>query len=142
MTVEYRAEGGAVVPLRVHTVVISLSHLPKVTLETVRHELLEKVIKKVIPAEYLDERTVYHLNPAGRFLSAGPMVCSCPSLACSAFRVVCFRLHSKHCTISFAYPQGDAGLTGRKIIVDTYGGWGAHGGGSFSGKVWIAGDAY
>ena len=79
MTVEYRTDGGAVVPLRVHTVVISVSHLPKVTLETIRQELLEKVIKKVIPAEYLDQRTIYHLNPAGRFLSAGPMVRDCTS---------------------------------------------------------------
>ena len=63
---------------------------------------MEHVIKAVVPAEYLDEKTVYHLNPSGRFVIGGP--------------------------------HGDAGLTGRKIIIDTYGGWGAHGGGAFSGK--------
>jgi len=65
-------------------------------------ELMEKVIKVVIPAQYLDDKTIYHINPSGRFVIGGP--------------------------------QGDAGVTGRKIIVDTYGGWGAHGGGAFSGK--------
>lgn len=63
---------------------------------------MEKIIKKVIPKEFLDERTIYHIQPSGRFVIGGP--------------------------------QGDAGVTGRKIIVDTYGGWGAHGGGAFSGK--------
>lgn len=63
------------VPVRVHTIVISVSHSPDVTLEKIRKELREKVINSVIPAEFLDERTIYHLNPAGRFLSAGPMVC-------------------------------------------------------------------
>lgn len=85
-----------------HTVVISLQHSDKVTLEELRSELMEKVIKTVIPAKYFDEKTVVHINPCGLFIIGGPM--------------------------------GDAGLTGRKIIVDTYGGWGAHGGGAFSGK--------
>jgi len=67
-----------------------------------RHELMEHVVKAVIPASLLDEQTICHLNPSGKFIIGGP--------------------------------QGDAGLTGRKIIVDTYGGWGAHGGGAFSGK--------
>lgn len=64
---------------------------------------MEKIIRKVIPKNFLDARTVYHIQPSGRFVIGGP--------------------------------QGDAGVTGRKIIVDTYGGWGAHGGGAFSGKV-------
>ncbi|MBF0094165.1 MAG: methionine adenosyltransferase domain-containing protein, partial [Alphaproteobacteria bacterium] len=86
----------------VHTIVISVQHCPDVTLEQIRKDLMEKVIKKVVPAKYLDDHTIYHLNPSGHFVIGGP--------------------------------QGDAGLTGRKIIVDTYGGWGAHGGGAFSGK--------
>ncbi|XP_063291148.1 S-adenosylmethionine synthase-like [Pelobates fuscus] len=67
-----------------------------------RESLKDKVIKAVVPSKYLDEKTIYHLQPSGRFVIGGP--------------------------------QGDAGVTGRKIIVDTYGGWGAHGGGAFSGK--------
>jgi S-adenosylmethionine synthetase len=102
VSVEYRKEGGAMVPVRVHTVVISTQHRDSVTNEVIRAELLEKIIKPVIPAKYLDDKTIYHLNPSGRFVIGGPM--------------------------------GDAGVTGRKIIVDTYGGWGAHGGGAFSGK--------
>ncbi|CAB3409971.1 unnamed protein product [Caenorhabditis bovis] len=102
VTIEYSSEGGACVPVRVHTVVISTQHSPDITLEDLRKELLEKVIKVVIPANLMDENTVFHLNPCGSFIVGGPM--------------------------------GDAGLTGRKIIVDTYGGWGAHGGGAFSGK--------
>jgi len=102
VTVEYKKEGGAVVPQRVHTVVISTQHSPDVTNEEIRKGLMEHIIKKVIPEKYLDSKTVYHLNPSGRFVIGGP--------------------------------QGDAGVTGRKIIVDTYGGWGAHGGGAFSGK--------
>ena len=74
----------------------------KVTLAALREDVMEKVIKAVIPAKYIDENTKYHINPCGNFVIGGPM--------------------------------GDAGLTGRKIIVDTYGGWGAHGGGAFSGK--------
>ncbi|XP_036429879.1 LOW QUALITY PROTEIN: S-adenosylmethionine synthase [Colossoma macropomum] len=102
VTVHYKQENGAVVPLRVHTVVISVQHDDLISLEEQKRILKEKVIKAVVPAKYLDEKTVYHLQPSGRFVIGGP--------------------------------QGDAGVTGRKIIVDTYGGWGAHGGGAFSGK--------
>ncbi|ELU06845.1 hypothetical protein CAPTEDRAFT_183346 [Capitella teleta] len=102
VTCEYRMIKGACVPMRVHTVVISLQHSEDVTTEQIRSDLLEKVVRVVIPEKYLDAKTVYHLQPSGRFVIGGP--------------------------------QSDAGLTGRKIIVDTYGGWGAHGGGAFSGK--------
>jgi len=102
VTVEYKKEGGAVIPQRVHTVVISTQHAESVSNEEIRKGLMEQIIKKVIPEKYLDEHTVFHLNPSGRFVIGGP--------------------------------QGDAGVTGRKIIIDTYGGWGAHGGGAFSGK--------
>ncbi|XP_061555031.1 methionine adenosyltransferase II, alpha a isoform X3 [Phycodurus eques] len=102
VTVQYRQDRGAVVPLRVHTIVISVQHDELVSLEEMRHSLKEQVVKTVVPPGYLDDNTVYHLQPSGRFVIGGP--------------------------------QGDAGLTGRKIIVDTYGGWGAHGGGAFSGK--------
>jgi S-adenosylmethionine synthetase len=102
VSVEYKKEGGAMIPQRVHTVVISAQHSDDVTNEQIRADLMEKVIKATIPAKYLDDKTIYHLNPSGRFVIGGP--------------------------------QGDAGLTGRKIIIDTYGGWGAHGGGAFSGK--------
>lgn len=102
VTVEYAHDNGGVKPLRVDTVVVSAQHSEEITTEQLRKEVLEKVIKKVIPAHLLDDRTVYHIQPSGLFIIGGP--------------------------------QGDAGLTGRKIIVDTYGGWGAHGGGAFSGK--------
>ncbi|EMR68348.1 S-adenosylmethionine synthase [Eutypa lata] len=102
ITMEYKHDGGAVVPLRVHTVVISAQHSADITTEQVRKELKSQIVEKVIPAQYLDEHTIYHLQPSGLFIIGGP--------------------------------QGDAGVTGRKIIVDTYGGWGAHGGGAFSGK--------
>jgi S-adenosylmethionine synthetase len=102
VTVEYRNDSGKMVPLRVHTIVISTQHAPDITNERIQAELREHVINHVVPADLLDESTVYHLNPSGRFIIGGP--------------------------------HGDAGLTGRKIIVDTYGGWGAHGGGAFSGK--------
>jgi S-adenosylmethionine synthetase len=102
VTIDYEFQEGACVPRRVHTVVMSTQHSPEVTLDQLRRELLENVVKPVIPKELLDEDTVFHLNPCGTFITGGPM--------------------------------GDAGLTGRKIIVDTYGGWGAHGGGAFSGK--------
>jgi len=102
VTVEYRKEGGFVTPLRVHTVVISTQHAESVSNDEIRKGLMEHIIKKVIPEQYLDDKTVFHLNPSGRFVIGGP--------------------------------QGDAGVTGRKIIIDTYGGWGAHGGGAFSGK--------
>merc|ERR1712004_836933 len=102
VTCEYAFDNGACKPLRVHTVVVSTQHSEKVTLAALREDVMEKVIKAVIPAKYIDENTKYHINPCGNFVIGGPM--------------------------------GDAGLTGRKIIVDTYGGWGAHGGGAFSGK--------
>lgn len=102
VTVEYENDGGAMVPIRVHTILISTQHDDDLTQEFIQKELLEKVIKPVVPEKYLDDKTIYHLNPSGRFVIGGP--------------------------------HGDAGLTGRKIIIDTYGGWGAHGGGAFSGK--------
>lgn len=102
VTIEYKYDKGACVPLRVHSVVISAQHDETVTLEKLRKELMEKVVNFVIPQKYLDSQTKYHIQPSGKFIIGGP--------------------------------QGDAGLTGRKIIVDTYGGWGAHGGGAFSGK--------
>ncbi|NWZ87174.1 METK2 synthase, partial [Poecile atricapillus] len=102
VTVQYMQDRGAVIPIRVHTIVISVQHDEDVCLDEMRDALKEKVIKAVVPPKYLDDDTIYHLQPSGRFVIGGP--------------------------------QGDAGLTGRKIIVDTYGGWGAHGGGAFSGK--------
>ncbi|EGV65554.1 methionine adenosyltransferase sam2 [Yamadazyma tenuis] len=102
VTIEYKNEGGAVTPLRVDTVVISTQHAEEISTEDLRSEIIAKIVNKVIPANLLDDKTVYHIQPSGRFVIGGP--------------------------------QGDAGLTGRKIIVDTYGGWGAHGGGAFSGK--------
>jgi S-adenosylmethionine synthetase len=103
VTVEYKncADGG-VEPVRVHTVVISTQHDPAYTNEQLQKDLQEHVIKKIVPAKYLDDNTIYHINPSGKFTIGGP--------------------------------EGDGGLTGRKIIIDTYGGWGAHGGGAFSGK--------
>lgn len=89
-------------PIRVDTVVVSTQHDPDATQDRIKHDVIENVIKDVIPASLLDSKTVYHVNPTGRFEIGGP--------------------------------HGDTGLTGRKIIVDTYGGWGAHGGGAFSGK--------
>jgi len=102
VTIEYKIRDGSCIPLRVHTVVISVQHSPDVTVEKLRQDLMEHVVKAVVPAYLIDDKTIYHLNPSGKFVIGGP--------------------------------QGDAGLTGRKIIVDTYGGWGAHGGGAFSGK--------
>jgi S-adenosylmethionine synthetase len=99
VTVEYDSNYR---PIRVDAVVISTQHAENVTNEQLRKEILEQVIKTVIPAELLDAKTKYHINPTGRFVIGGPM--------------------------------GDTGLTGRKIIVDTYGGMGRHGGGAFSGK--------
>ena len=98
VTVEYQNEK----PLRVHTVVVSTQHAPNITHAKMRREIIEKIIKRVIPARLLDKDTIYHVNPTGKFVIGGP--------------------------------HGDCGLTGRKIIVDTYGGRGCHGGGAFSGK--------
>ena len=98
VTVEY--EGNR--PVRVDAVVISTQHAPEVEMEALRKDILEHVIRPVVPAELLDEQTKYYVNPTGRFVVGGP--------------------------------QGDSGLTGRKIIVDTYGGAAHHGGGAFSGK--------
>jgi S-adenosylmethionine synthetase len=103
VTIEYKNDNGAMVPLRVDTVVVSVQHAAEIETEDLRKALMEHIIKPVIPAHLLKD-TVYHLQPSGKFIIGGP--------------------------------QGDAGLTGRKIIVDTYGGWGAHGGGAFSGKDW------
>ena len=98
VTVEY--DDGK--PVRVDTVVISSQHGPEVSIEQLRADIMENVIRQVIPAQLLDENTKYFINPTGRFVVGGP--------------------------------QGDSGLTGRKIIVDTYGGYARHGGGAFSGK--------
>lgn len=89
-------------PVRVDTVVISAQHLPEIKQSTIEHDLIEHVIKKVIPKSFIDKNTKYLINPTGRFVIGGP--------------------------------QGDTGLTGRKIVVDTYGGFARHGGGAFSGK--------
>ena len=98
VTVEYEDD----TPVRVDTVVVSSQHDPDVEHSQIEQDIIENVVKKVIPASLLDENTKYYINPTGRFVIGGPM--------------------------------GDSGLTGRKIIVDTYGGYAAHGGGAFSGK--------
>lgn len=89
-------------PVRIDTIVISTQHAPDITQKAIREDMIEHVIKAVLPAQFIDENTKYLINPTGRFVIGGP--------------------------------QGDAGLTGRKIIVDTYGGMARHGGGAFSGK--------
>ena len=98
VTVEYDDDK----PVRVGTIVVSAQHSPEVSMEQLRKDILAQVIRPVVPADLLDEKTVFHINPTGRFVIGGP--------------------------------QGDSGLTGRKIIVDTYGGMARHGGGAFSGK--------
>jgi len=98
VTVEYHDNK----PVRVDTIVISTQHNPEVDIKTIAEDLIEIVVKPIVPAELLDENTKYYVNPTGRFVIGGP--------------------------------QGDSGLTGRKIIVDTYGGYSRHGGGAFSGK--------
>jgi S-adenosylmethionine synthetase len=102
VTVEYKKEGGYTTPVRIHNILISTQHDPDVTNEEIRSQIIEHVIRPVTPKEYIDDSTVFFINPSGVFIIGGP--------------------------------EADAGLTGRKIIVDTYGGWGAHGGGAFSGK--------
>jgi len=98
VTIEYEGKR----PVRASAIVISTQHSPNVSSRDLRDAIIEHVIRPVVPAELIDERTVFHINPTGRFVIGGP--------------------------------QGDTGLTGRKIIVDTYGGRGRHGGGAFSGK--------
>ena len=98
VTVEYEDSR----PIRVNAVVISSQHAPDISYDQIREDIIEKVVKEVIPAKFLDDKTIYYINPTGRFVVGGP--------------------------------QGDCGLTGRKIIVDTYGGRARHGGGAFSGK--------
>lgn len=98
VTVEYVNDK----PVRVDTIVISTQHSPEVNQPQIEKDMIEHVIRKIVPANLLDEKTKYYINPTGRFVVGGP--------------------------------QGDAGLTGRKIIVDTYGGYARHGGGAFSGK--------
>jgi S-adenosylmethionine synthetase len=88
--------------VRVHTVVCSLQHSPNVTLKQIRAEVVERIIRPILPPGLVDKNVIYHINPSGRFVIGGP--------------------------------QGDCGMTGRKIIADTYGGMGHHGGGAFSGK--------
>ncbi len=99
VTIEYDELGK---PKRIHTIVLSTQHDEGVTQAQIHEDIKTKLIKNVIPQELIDEDTLYHINPTGKFVIGGP--------------------------------HGDAGLTGRKIIVDTYGGFGAHGGGAFSGK--------
>jgi S-adenosylmethionine synthetase len=98
VTIEY-ANGK---PKRIHTVVVSSQHAPDVAQAKIRKDIIEKVIKPVLPKKLVDSKIIYHINPTGKFVVGGPM--------------------------------GDTGVTGRKIIVDTYGGVGSHGGGAFSGK--------
>jgi len=99
VTVEYDATGN---PYRVHTIVVSTQHDEDVSLDQIKSDVINHLVKKVIPGNLLDNETIIHVNPTGKFVIGGP--------------------------------HGDTGLTGRKIIVDTYGGHGAHGGGAFSGK--------
>lgn len=98
VTVEYDGDK----PIRIETIVVSSQHAPEISLEQIKKDIMEYVIKPVVPKELLDDNTKYYINPTGRFVIGGP--------------------------------QGDSGLTGRKIIVDTYGGYSRHGGGAFSGK--------
>jgi len=103
VVIEYKNVDGAMVPIRIHTIVISTQHDDGISQEEIKKGLMEEVIDPVCKSlNLMDKDTIFHLNPSGRFVIGGP--------------------------------HGDAGLTGRKIIIDTYGGWGAHGGGAFSGK--------
>ncbi len=98
VTVEYEND----VPKRIHTVIVSCQHKPDISLDQIRRDVTDNVIKEIVPSHLLDESTIIHVNPTGRFVVGGPL--------------------------------GDAGLTGRKIIVDTYGSFSRHGGGAYSGK--------
>jgi S-adenosylmethionine synthetase len=98
VTIEY--DGNR--PARIHTIVASMQHDPNVSQKQIEKDLIEKVIKPILPPGLIDKNIIYHINPSGRFVIGGP--------------------------------QGDCGVTGRKIICDTYGGMGHHGGGAFSGK--------
>src|SRR5699024_390472 len=98
VTVEYKGDK----PIRIENIVVSTQHSPDVDLEQIKEDIIESVIRPIVPKDMIDENTKYYVNPTGRFVIGGPM--------------------------------GDAGLTGRKIIVDTYGGYGRRGGGAFSGK--------
>ena len=102
VTFEYEIEDGVVVPVRVHTIVISTQHDDKVTNKQIKSDLLEHVVKPVVDAKYIDARTIFHFNPSGRFITGGP--------------------------------DGDTGISGRQMNVDTYGSWVSQGSGSFSGK--------
>lgn len=102
VTIEYKSENGALIPQCVRSVTLSAQHSPDISLEELRNQLLELVIKPAIPENLLTDKTIYNINSCGKFIRGGP--------------------------------HADSGLTGRKIVVDTYGGWGSHGGGAFSGK--------
>lgn len=102
VTFEYEIEDGVVVPVRVHTIVISTQHDDKVTNKQIKSDLLEHVVKPVVDAKYIDAHTIFHFNSSGRFITGGP--------------------------------DGDTGISGRQMNVDTYGGWVSQGSGSFSGK--------
>lgn len=98
VTVEYEND----IPKRIETILISNQHLPDIDMKQMKKDIIENVIKQVVPEKYVDENTKIYVNPTGRFVIGGPL--------------------------------GDTGLTGRKLIVDTYGGYSRHGGGAFSGK--------
>lgn len=102
VTVEYKKEGGRVIPVRILNILVSAQHDPEISNEEIREKIITNVINPVIPKEMIDSNIKIYVNPSGKFVIGGP--------------------------------ESDTGLTGRKIIVDTYGGWGAHGGGAFSGK--------
>ena len=102
VTVEYKKEGGRVIPVRILNILVSAQHDPEISNEEIREKIITNVINPVIPKEMIDSNIKIYVNPSGKFV-----------IGC---------------------PESDTGLTGRKIIVDTYGGWGAHGGGAFSGK--------
>ena len=102
VTFEYNTENGVLIPVRLHTIVISTQHDEVVTKKQIHADLMKHVVTPVVDAKYIDKRTIFHFNPSGRFVTGGP--------------------------------NGDTGMSGHQTIVDTYGGWIAHGSGSFSGK--------